>query len=197
MVSFAKKEDLSLPENYSYMESKLDIEQFIDYMIVEQYLYNVDWPSNNTLAFKSLLTRRDSEFEDGRWRFVLYDLDYAINYPSEDNFEIIKNSENYVSILLRALLNNESFREKYVNRFEELLETYFEPSRALEILEAFENEFAPEIEETLKRWNVYQADGSVLKEVTTDYWYEKMEDLKEFFVERPEYARKYFYSSIY
>ena len=197
MVSFAKKEDLSLPENYSYMESKLDIEQFIDYMIVEQYLYNVDWPSNNTLAFKSLLTRRDSEFVDGRWRFVLYDLDYAINYPSEDNFEIIKNSENYVSILLRALLNNESFREKYVNRFEELLETYFEPSRALEILEAFENEFAPEIEETLKRWNVYQADGSVLKEVTTDYWYEKMEDLKEFFVERPEYARKYFYSSIY
>ena len=62
--------------------------------------------------------------------------------------------------------------------------------------EEFENEFAPEIEETLLRWNVYQLDGSLLKEVTADYWYQKMEDLREFFVIRPEYAREYFYSSL-
>ena len=62
--------------------------------------------------------------------------------------------------------------------------------------EEFENEFEPEIEETLLRWNVYQSDGSLLKEVTADYWYQKMEDLREFCVIRPEYAREYFYSSL-
>ena len=78
-----------------------------------------------------------------------------------------------------------------------MLENYFEPSRTLKIQEEFENEFAPEIEETLQRWNVYQMDGTPVKEVVPEYWYEKMDDLKTFFVERPEYAREYFYSSIY
>ena len=196
LICFAEQEDLNQPENYAYVESKLDVEQFIDYMLVEQYLYNVDWPENNALIFKSIDQRVDSKYEDGRWRFVLYDLDYAINYPAENNFDKVKNSENYVSILLRALMKNDMFAEIYAKRFEELMETYFEPSRALLLQEEFENEFAPEIEETLLRWNVYQSDGSLLKEVTADYWYQKMEDLREFFVNRPEYAREYFYSSL-
>lgn len=197
LVEFAENEDLNLSGKYEYIESQIDIEQFIDYMLVEQYLYNVDWPENNTLIFKSIDKHLDSEYEDGKWRFVLYDLDYAINYPAENNYEKIINSESYVSILLRALLENETFFVKYTTRFEELLETYFEPSRALKLQKEFENCFAPEMEETLERWNVYQADGSLLKGVTVEYWYEKMEDLRQFFIERPEYARKYFYSSIY
>ena len=196
LICFAEQEDLNQPENYAYVESKLDVEQFIDYMLVEQYLYNVDWPENNALIFKSIDQRVDSKYEDGRWRFVLYDLDYAINYPAENNFDKVKNSENHVSNLLRALMKNEMFAEIYAMRFEELMETYFEPSRALLLQEEFENEFEPEIEETLLRWNVYQSDGSPLKEVTADYWHQKMEDLREFFVNRPEYAREYFYSSL-
>ena len=197
LLDFSIQEDLSEAEKYAYVESKLDIEQFIDYMLVEQYLYNVDWPENNVLVFKSIDSRLDSKYEDGKWRFVLYDLDYAINYPAENNFEKILNSESYVPTLLREMLENEMFREKYVERFEELLETYFEPSRALALQKEFENEFAPEIEETLQRWNVYYADGTPAKEVTSEYWYEKMEDLRTFFIERPEYAREYFYSSLY
>ena len=197
LIDFVRNHDLSQSDNYSYVESKLDIGQFIDYIITEQYLYNVDWPQNNALVFRSIHTRKNSEYEDGKWRFVLYDLDYAINYPAENNFETVKNSESYVSALLRGLLANGSFVEQYANRFEELLETHFEPSKVLAIQESFEHEFAPEIEETLQRWNVYQSDGSVLKEIKADYWYEKMEDLKTFFVERPEYAREFFYNSLY
>ena len=128
---------------------------------------------------------------------MLYDLDYAINYPKEDNFERIRNSDSYVSILLNGLLKNENFKEAYQNRFEELLEICFEPSYAISVFEQFKEEIASEIEETLLRWNVYREDGSVLKEVTVDYWYEKMAELEQFFVERPEYAKEYFYNSLY
>lgn len=197
LIDFVKRENLQIEENYVYVESKLDVEQFIDYMLVEQYLYNVDWPENNALVFKSINAHLDSKYEDGRWRFVLYDLDYAINYSQENNYEKIMDSDSYVSVLLRALLDNELFAEKYVNRFEELMEMYFEPSKAMELQAEFENMFASEIEETLQRWNVYQADGSPLKEVTVEYWYQKMEDIKQFFIERPEYAREYFYSILY
>lgn len=197
LVEFAEKNDLGVDENYEYIKSKLDIQQFMDYMITEEYLYNVDWPMNNIIAFKSISAKDDSKYEDGRWRFVLYDLDYAVNYEAENNYETLKKSQYYVVALRNALLENEEFSTAYRERFEELLETNFEPSRALAVQEEFENEFAPEIEETLKRWNVYRQDGSVLKEIQVDYWYEKMEDLRTFFAERPEYARKYFYDSLY
>ena len=197
LVDFVQQNDLRVQENYSYVESRLDVVQFIDYMLIEQYLYNVDWPENNALVFKSMDSRMDSQYEDGKWRFVLYDLDYAINYPAENNYEKILSSESYVSVLLRGLLNNEQFKEMYIERFEELLESHFEPSKALMLQENFENEFAPEIEETLQRWNVYHMDGTPVKVVTSEYWYEKMEDLRNFFLERPEYAREYFYGSIY
>ena len=197
LVDFVQQNDLRVQENYSYVESRLDVVQFIDYMLIAQYLYNVDWPENNALVFKSIDSRTDSQYEDGKWRFVLYDLDYAINYPAENNYEKILSSESYVSVLLRGLLNNEQFKEMYIERFEELLESHFEPSKALMLQENFENEFAPEIEETLQRWNVYHMDGTPVKVVTSEYWYEKMEDLRNFFLERPEYAREYFYGSIY
>ena len=193
LIEFVKQNDLSMEENYRWVEEQLDVQNFIDYVLTEQYLYNVDWPENNALAFRSVQKRTGSEFEDGRWRFVLYDLDYAINYPEENNFAVIGQGESYISTLLKGLLSNEVFFDMYQNRFEELLETHFEPSKALELLESFRQEFEPEIEETLKRWNVYREDGTVLKEIRPEYWYEKMEDLKRFFMERPEYAREYFY----
>ena len=193
LIEFVKQNDLSMEENYRWVEEQLDVQSFIDYVLTEQYLYNVDWPENNALAFRSVQKRTGSEFEDGRWRFVLYDLDYAINYPEENNYAVIGQGESYISVLLKGLLSNEVFFDMYQNRFEELLETHFEPSKALELLESFKQEFEPEIEETLKRWNVYREDGTVLKEIRPEYWYEKMEDLKRFFMERPEYAREYFY----
>lgn len=194
LIEYVRQNDLSLEENYEWLEERLDIESFMDYVLTEQYLYNVDWPENNALIYRSIQKRKDSEFEDGRWRFILYDLDYAINFPEENNFAVIRQGESYVSVLLRGMLSNENFREAYQNRFEELLENNFEPSRALELLEKFQQEFEPEIEETLRRWNIYREDGTVLKEIKSEYWYEKMEDLKRFFMERPEYARAYFYA---
>lgn len=197
MIEFVKQNNLSIEENYKWLEEKLDLQNFMDYVLTEQYLYNVDWPENNVLAFRSIQTKDGSTYEDGRWRFVLYDLDYAINYQEENNFAAIYNGESHVSVLLRGLLSNEDFREKYRNRFEELLETNFEPSGALSILETFQQEFEPEIAKTLKRWNVYRQDGTVLKEIKPEYWYEKMEDLKQFFVERPDYAREYLMSGMW
>lgn len=196
LLEFVKRNDLYLSVNYEYVKSKIDIEQFVDYIITEQYLYNLDWPMNNVVVFRSATAKEDSKYQDGRWRFVLYDMDYAINYQTEDNFVTVKNGDSYVSVLLSALLDNYEFCDLYTRRFEELLENNFEASRALAIQEEFQSEFAPEIEDTLKRWNIYNSDTNVLKETTVDYWYEKMEDLRSFFIERPECAREYFYKEI-
>ena len=93
------------------------------------------------------------------------------------------------------MLKNDACKDWYIRRFEELLETVFEPSKGLELQERLEKELASEIEDDLARWDVYQ-NGMLLKETKVSYWYEKMEDLKRFFVDRPEYAKEYFYNSL-
>lgn len=196
LIEFVKHNDLALEANYEVVKNRLDTGQFIDYMLTEQYFYNIDWPQNNIIAFRSREKKENSPYEDGRWRFVLYDLDYALNFETENNFETIKNSDSAAGVLLRALMENGDFVSEYKERFEELLDANFEPSAAIETQRRFEAEFEPEIGEALQRWNVYYEDGTPAKEITPDYWREKQEEIRRFFAERPDYAREYFYASL-
>jgi hypothetical protein len=192
---YAKSHDLSVEENYQYVEERLNVERFLDYVLVQLYIQNIDWMGNNCNFFKSKQIKEGSEYEDGRWQVLLYDVDYSINYENVDNYTTFYESGCYAAELVQALLANEKCKEYYIQRFEELCEEYFEPSKGLFLQEQFEAELAPEIEEDLARWDVY-LDGVLLKETSVAYWYEKMEDLKRFFVERPEYAREYFYNTL-
>lgn len=192
---YAKSHDLSVEENYQYVEERLNIERFLDYVLVQLYIQNIDWMGNNCNFFKSKQVKEGSEYEDGRWQVLLYDVDYSINYENVDNYTTFYESGCYSAELVKALLANEKCKEYYIQRFEEFYEEYFEPSKGLFLQEQFETELAPEIEEDLARWDVY-LDGVLLKETSVAYWYEKMEDLKRFFVERPEYAREYFYNTL-
>lgn len=192
---YAKSHDLSVEENYQYVEERLNVERFLDYVLVQLYIQNIDWMGNNCNFFKSKQVKEGSAYEDGRWQVLLYDVDYSINYENVDNYTTFYESGCYAAELVHALLANEKCKEYYIQRFEEFYEEYFEPSRGLLLQEQFEVELAPEIEEDLARWDVY-LDGVLLKETSVAYWYEKMEDLKRFFAERPEYAREYFYNTL-
>ena len=195
LVEYIRTTDLSIRENYDYVESVLDIEQFLDYVLIQLYLQNLDWLKNNCDFFRAAVPVEGSEREDGRWRVILYDVDYAINYEQENNYKTFFESEEYCAVMMRGLLENEACRERFVQRFEELMAEAFETERAIAKQQVMESQMAPEIEEDLTRWDVY-FQGEVVKSTSVSYWYEKMEDLRRFFRERPEYARDYFYSSL-
>ena len=125
----------------------------------------------------------------------MYDVDYSINYETEDNYSKFFESDYYHARIARALLNNSEWKVYFEQRFEEIIEECFETSNAIALQRQFEGQIAAEIPEDLARWDVYQ-DGQPLKITNPTYWYEKMEDLRRFFVERPEYAKSYFYAAM-
>ncbi|MBR1724221.1 MAG: CotH kinase family protein, partial [Ruminococcus sp.] len=45
--SFAENNDLSVQANYDKICEMIDVQSFIDYMSVEMYIINEDWPGNN------------------------------------------------------------------------------------------------------------------------------------------------------
>jgi len=66
VYEFCKANDLSVPENYAYVESRLDLTSFADWTILQAYAANFDINGN---------IRYYMSPSDGKWRCGLSDLD--------------------------------------------------------------------------------------------------------------------------
>ncbi len=125
-------EDVNGSGVYEEIRTLLDIDEFANYMAVEFYLGNDDWPDNNIKAYRSQ--------KDGRFRFVCFDLDYAFNpwgrtissslstySKGEDRVEMI--------VLFLNLLKHEGFRKQFIDTFCLVAGSVFEMERANSIVD--------------------------------------------------------------
>lgn len=80
---FAQNNDLSDPANYATIATMLDIDNFIDYLIIECYAANFDWPRNNWYMARE----RSADPDLSRWRYYVWDMEmcyYAMSDTAEE-----------------------------------------------------------------------------------------------------------------
>jgi len=112
-IKWVESHDLSKKENYEYVASKIDIDNYIDYIVAELYCANPD--NGNIRFFKS-------DMYDGKWRWIMYDMDYGYDYAAhktvEEHFNIkgTGSSDAFSTSLIMGLLKNEGFKEKLLKR---------------------------------------------------------------------------------
>ena len=112
--------DLSQEEEYDYLCSKIDIDNFIDYTVFELYSANVDWPANNVRCWQS---------GNRKWRWMFYDGDGCFFREWDVFANIIDTSNNSgpsnaaSTLFYRRLLHNQNFVLAMRSRFWELMET--------------------------------------------------------------------------
>lgn len=112
-------------------------------MAVEFYLGSFDWPQNNIKAFRPRV-------ENGRFRFVLFDLDGT--FSTSDSFNAFEDKKTYtfdeiydtgtrfteeielVTIFLN-MLSNDSFRKQFIDTYCLVAGSVFEPSRCNAIID--------------------------------------------------------------
>ncbi len=133
-------------DSYREICTLLDIDEFCNYMAVEFYLGNDDWPKNN---FKCWRPRA----ENGRFRVITYDIDHAFNLT--DVFKSFANKKNWtwnplynefsepipritgeveiVTIFLN-LLKNAEFCRHFIDAFCIVAGSVYDPNRAEAIL---------------------------------------------------------------
>lgn len=74
-------QDLSVKSNWEALAAAVDIESLIDYIAVQTYLCNMDWSFAQNIAVWRVADPAKEDpanpYADGKWRFVLYDLDFA------------------------------------------------------------------------------------------------------------------------
>ena len=159
------------PDATAYKELRkiLDIDEFINYMAVELFLGSNDWPHNNIKGFRSQ--------DDGRYRFVTFDLDYAFKY--DDPFKEFKkdqwhtfnyiydtNEQRYEEIKLVTfflnMLNNEKFRKQFIDTYCLIGGSVFETERGTAIVNELADRVRPMMQ--LDGWRSPDGSANVIKE---------------------------------
>jgi hypothetical protein len=102
---------------YGNVEDILDVDQFIDYMIVHFYGGNEnDWPHNNWYATFNHVDPA------GKWRFHAWDQEHAFSTPTADPTDY-NSGDDFESPfeIFDNLIDNDEFRLKFADRTQALL----------------------------------------------------------------------------
>src|SRR5439155_26077983 len=75
---------LSSPAAYAQLEQYLDVDDFIDYMMLHQYASNHDGPTFNGNNMRAIRRR----VPGGQFRFHVWDMEYTFWYPQENNLSV-------------------------------------------------------------------------------------------------------------
>lgn len=160
LYQYATLNDLSNDHHYAKVQRWLDTDNYIDYMIAELYMGNVDWPQNNIFYWRKNTTYRPQApyGHDGRWRFMINDLDasFGISWgtttPDVNSFERLTGETWKTGKLLKNLLENETFKAQFAYRTIQLLETVFDKDRLTNELDQWVALYTPEMEEHIHRF---------------------------------------------
>lgn len=163
ILTFVEKNDLSIQENYDFIESQIDVYDMINYYASEIYMNNYDWPSGNLRIWKS--TDRDN-----KWRWIMYDLDAAFNGRGGFSYNTLNQSTtdsdgwpNHpgTSLLFSSLLENPTFRDEFITRSAYIAHYHFAPDRVIDIIERIKLIVEPEMVFQYERWNTPSGSGSL------------------------------------
>lgn len=145
-------------ETYDEICKLIDMDEYCNYMAAEFYMGNLDWPQNNLKGWRP-------RQENGKFRFVMYDLDGFGSTTSP--FTTFANKQTYtfdrlygepvthitkeieMVTLFLNLLNNGTFRKKFIDTFCLVTYSVFEPTRCATLI----NELAKRVEHTMSLYN--------------------------------------------
>ncbi|ESU24170.1 hypothetical protein FEDK69T_06060 [Flavobacterium enshiense DK69] len=165
MTNFLTDNSLAIPENYETIKTMMDVDNMRDYYIANIYYDNNDWPSWNITYWRKRTSYNPNALYglDGRWRAALRDNDDSFGFAKgnslHDNLAqaTAPNSTTYPNfpfstLVLRNLLVNPTFKNDFINRFADLMNTYFLPSRVIAVSNAMKNKIEPEWQDHYGRW---------------------------------------------
>lgn len=146
LLEFAQKVDLSIDENYDKICEIMDIQSFIDFTCTQVYIANMDFSSlKNCYVWRARETK-EGKYEDGKWRWLLYDLDFSQGGEEINSYKVNSFSTEMPwcypvvveDTLMKSLMKNDKFKEQFKAAFLEMAATNFEASAVLERIDRWE-----------------------------------------------------------
>lgn len=183
MRDFIESNGLHREANYAYVQTQMDVDNFASYYVLCIYCANYDWPGNNNRLWR----QRDP---DGRWRWIVSDTDWALELGGNAKHETLACAMNpcglpwpnppWATFLFRSLLANAEFKQSFINRYADHMNSTFLPAQTMAMTAAAAEHIEEEIPRHMERWDFPVED-----------WTNHVESILTFFNMRPKYARSH------
>ncbi|REJ82970.1 MAG: T9SS C-terminal target domain-containing protein [Bacteroidetes bacterium] len=164
---------------FNVMDSYMDLKNMTDYFIAETYYPNDDWMGGSNNNLKLWRPKKDG----GKFRYLIYDLDFGLGYSgtaSKNMLSIARNAtpHNHSSQIFKALTNNAKYRQYFINRYADLMNTIFLPSNISAMVGLFRDTLKHDMNLQFKQWG---GDSAT--------WISKINSMLDFAAQRPANAR--------
>jgi len=184
MRTFMRNNTLANQENFDYINTQMDVDNFMEYEILQIYIDNQDAGGN-------IKFWRPME-EGGRWRWILFDTDFGLGHYGRFGFR--NNSlafhtrpdgpgwpnPPWSTLNLRSLLLNKNFETAFVSRFLDRLNSTFDSTNIIPRIDEMADVILPELPRHWERWNL-----------TSKRWTKEVDRMKDFVKKRPAYMRTF------
>ncbi len=200
-IQYIENHGVESDAHYAWVLTRIDEQNFMDYQIANIFADNTDWPGNNIDFWRlrtSTYVAGAPPGHDGRWRWMLFDMDFGFGLVDlvgenraykHNTLEFATTEEGHEwpnppwsTFLLRSMLKNQTFRNQFINRFADQLNTAFHPDRTVDVIQRMQEAIAPEIAEHYARWGYPDGYGQ---------WLEHVDIMLEFAEKRPQYQRQH------
>ena len=185
LMAFTRTQDMQNDSLYQIAADQIDMEEFLNYIILQTFIANNDWPDKNVKFWKS-------KDEGGKWRWIIFDTDFGLGLRGDVDHNTIRYMADTTFIeghnpiwsteLFRNLLQNQSFKALFIQKFNSMMNGPFNPDRTLALLDQVSDNIDPEIARHADRWSHFYSYGS---------WQTNVEVVRDFLGNRESYIRQY------
>ncbi len=158
MLSLAEKSEdnryyFQLTGKDGVNEPLLDVDNFIDYMLINQYCGNEDWDYHNWTAI------RNRKRADKGFQFLCWDAEIIFRHTDQNVLDIYNNK--CTTHIFRYLIQNAVFRRRYIDRAYQLLVAeggLLTEKPVVELWDSLYNDISLALYAESARWGDYRRD---------------------------------------
>lgn len=142
LLKFIDENDINQPGPWAFVESRVDIDSFIDFVVSESYANNTSWAHNREMW--------KANSPGSKWRWLLADMDRTFKLSDLDvnEFDDILRQDS----LLDRIKNQPQFKARLAQRFAAHVGSTFEPNRIAGIVDSLGALITPELTRHKARW---------------------------------------------
>lgn len=190
LIEYVKRNDMKKDDSIRFVETFMDVENYFEYVAAQVYYGNMDSFGNNMTIWRKRTgyTPDAPTGHDGRWRWMIFDLDWGMGYRIEGNgdpmtFNMLAHvlRDDPSVFLFRRLMMNEGMRLRFIEKMLELLHTNFEMRRVQAKIDELAEAIRPEIPQAIRRWENIKS---------VEAWEEQIGQLHQFAEIRPSLIKE-------
>lgn len=179
-------------ENYLKLttDTLLDLEDYMDYMLINWYIGNDDWDNNNWRCIRSRVNAKDG------FKYLVWDAETSFTDVTYNKVVKQGGLNGHPTLIMKALKENPKFKELAQKVIEKHLtgDGILTPRKAAALYEKIADEIDLPIICESARWGDYRVTTGEtgITYTRNDYWLPRKNDLlKNYFPKRTDYLLKH------